>query len=607
MRISADLLYKHLPILLAIIFLLVPGCSSSSMSSSPAPEIISPPLSLTLLHVGDTNSYITPQKMLMKFNGNDTLVSAGGWSMLMSTVEDIRSRESNVMLLHAGGVVGDTIWGMKFGGFTDIDAMNTLQFNAMTLSDSDFANGLSVASSLLKKAAFPILAANINIEGEPSLQRLIKPCTIVTCGDQPVGLIGLVTQDAVIRDSTGRKITFPSPVDAARRYVSELQEKGINKIVVLSHLGYREDVALAQSVGGIDVIIGAHSATFMGESEFEQVGLRPEMPYPTEMKSPSGETVLIAHAWKNNQLLGQLRLNFDERGRISSYQGQPLIPVMNSFQVKDADLGWGYLCSCRSEFSDILNIISNNPGVKLYWENAEMEETMRPYISGISNELNKAVATAAEDMLRGLNCGPGPIIADALLWSARRIEPDTHLAVYDSKKVRTDIFQGEILLSDIYMLVPYQQTLVTMRMDGATLKAMLERGINAHLADGTGPPFYEIAGLKMTLDLSRDAGSRITGLQLQNADGSYTDMNSNSLFTLTMDSSLTEDFIDSMLTNWHWLGPLTEGLKESLKKSFDCRDTHIRDTDALADYLRLQENVRNPAAERTVILPTADK
>jgi len=164
-----------------------------------------------------------------------------------------------------------------------------------------------------------------------------------------------------------------------------------------------------------------------------------------------------------------------------------------------------------------------------------------------------------------------------------------------------------IIPHEVMMKFNGNDTLVTMRMNGATLKAMLEKGIDAHLAAGLQPPFYEISGLRMTVELSRGAGSRITGLQLQNADGSYINIDPNGLYTLATDSSLAGDFIDSLVKNWRWLGPLTDGLKVSLEKSFVCTDAGIRDTDALTDYLRAQKNIRNLTTERMAILPTADK
>ncbi len=99
---------------------------------------------------------------------------------------------------------------------------------------------------------------------------------------------------------------FLSPEESATRYITELNNFGINKIVILSHLGYEHDVTLAKTVPGIDIIVGGHTATFMGGPEFEQIGLKPEMPYPIEVAGPDGGKVLIVHAWEYNRLLGQI-------------------------------------------------------------------------------------------------------------------------------------------------------------------------------------------------------------------------------------------------------------------------------------------------------------
>jgi 5'-nucleotidase len=65
-----------------------------------------------------------------------------------------------------------------------------------------------------------------------------------------------------------------------------LYKEGVNKIIILSHLGYEEDARLARSVAGIDVIIGGHSHTFMGGPGFKLLGLSPQMQYPVELSGP---------------------------------------------------------------------------------------------------------------------------------------------------------------------------------------------------------------------------------------------------------------------------------------------------------------------------------
>lgn len=607
MKLPPRLSYSFLSVLLVIALLIVPACSSRDSDETQLKEIKSAPLSITLLHVGDTNSYVIPHDVMFKFNDRNTLTTAGGWSLLMAAVEDIRNREQNVMLLHAGGVIEGTLWTTKFGGLADMDAMNTLQFNALTPGDNDFSGGPAEASALFKKALFPVLAANIDISREPAFTGLFKPYTVVECGGQLIGVIGLVTPDIMLQSKAGKNIIVLPPVPIARKYVAELNQQGINKIIVLSHLGYPKDLELAGRVNGVDVIVGAHSGTFMGGDEFKQIGLNPSIPYPTEVKDPAGDKVLIVHAWENNQLLGKLNLTFDERGRVTGYNGQPFIPAMPSFQINEEIYGWVHLCSCRPEFNTTMELLAQNQAIKMYWNNGEMDRTLQPYVSEISGELNNIVAIAEEDICRGPNTGPGPIIADAILWSAHKANPDVQIAIYRSDRVRSDIYKGSIIINNVHMLVPYRQTITIMKIYGNVLKSALEKGLDTAIVAGQKPPVFEIAGFKMSVDMSRKAGERITSLQLRNADGSYMDMNRDGLYTLAADDSLAGYIITSTVQDFGWLGPLANNLYDWLKGYFQYNNTIIKDTDAVADYLRVQKNIRNTTDERTTILPAVVK
>lgn len=604
MRLPFKHLYIFLAVVLSAALLLTPACVGPNTAAVQLKEVTSLPLSITLLHVNDTHSYVIPHDIKLRFNDKDTLVTVGGWSLLMAAIEDIRSREQNVVLLHAGDVIEGTIWTTKFGGLTDIDAMNTLQFDALTPGDNEFAKSLAEAAAMIKKAKFPVLAANMDVSHEPSLAGSVKPYTVVESGGQLIGVIGLVNPDIALYGNMGKNIIISAPLDAARKYVSELNDQGINKIIVLSHLGYRADAELAAAVPGIDIIVGGHSATLMGGDEFQQVGLKPEMTYPVEMKGPAGDRVLIVQAWENNQLLGQIKLDFDEKGRIANYSGLPFIVAMNSFQFDEPNYGWLHLCSCRPEFGQILELIAKNTGIKLYWDNAEMSSILQPYISEISAELNTTVGTADEDLSRGFNKGPGPLVADAFLWSARKANPDVQLAIYESSKIRGDIYKGLILANAVHMVLPFRQTLSIITMPGAMLKTMLEEGIDSCIAAGKQPPYYEISGFRITIDMSRKSGDRITRMQLQNADGSYMDMNVDGKYTLAATDSYVET---GMLSVLKYLGPLANNFKGWLKDYYKYANTGIKDVDALTDYLKVQKNVKNVTEERTLIMPSAVK
>ena len=589
--------------MMALLMLLpVFACAPAVPTASQPVGITSLPISLTVLHVNDTHSYVIPHNVLLKIDGKDTVATAGGYSLLNSAVEDIRSQEKNVLLLHAGDVLEGTIWTTRFQGMTDIDAMNAIQFDALELGNHDLSKNVQEAAALVKRARFPVLAANMDLSREPLLSG-VSPYVIYAMDGEKVGIIGLITPYTTFLSNPGKNIVFLPPADTARKCIAELNKMGVNKIIILSHLGYQDDVELAREVAGIDLIVGGHTATFMGGPEFEQIGLKPEMPYPVEVSGPDGGRVLIVQAWESNQLLGRIKLDFDEKGRIVGYKGQPFIFSTNSFAVEDA-WGWSHLCPCRPEYTQIMNAVAKVPGIKIYWNSPDIDAVLQPYVNQVSGELNTLVATADENLLRGLNRGPGPLIADAFLWNAKIINPDVKFAIFDSSNIRSDILKGVILRNDVEMVLALRQNLATMKVKGNVIKMLLEMGIDTHLKVDDPPPCFEISGLRMTIDMNRRSGERITSLQVRQPDGSYTDMDIDDEYTMVTTDYLADRGIQPLINKISWLGPVADNIKSWLKSYLNYTDLNIRDVDAMSNYLGSLVNVKNSTEERTKIIPS---
>jgi 5'-nucleotidase len=589
-----------------ILLLLFTACSPAVQVEKPLKEITSAPLTVTILHVGDTHSYDIPHDIMLKINGTDTLATVGGWTTLMAAVQDIRSREKNILLLHSGDIIEGTIWTTKFGGLADCDAMNTLQFDAMELGNHEFSKGPDEAANLVNRIKFPVLAANLDVSREPALAGKVQPYTAVTFEGQKIGIIGLITPDTAFLDYPGKNIVFLPVEDTARKYIAELNDQGINKIVVLSHLGYESDVSLAKDVPGIDIIVGGHSHTFMGGPEFQQIGLQPEMPYPTELTGPAGDKVLIVHAWDNNQMLGQIKLNFDDKGKIESYSGSPFIYSTNGFKLQDAN-GWNHLCSCMTQYGDIMSVIAKNPEFKIYWNSPDMDQVLQPYVNEVAAEINAVVGTATDNLIRGPNTGPGPIVADAFLWSAQKVNPDVKLALYDTYDVRADIFKGVILANDAYMVLPLRQNLVTITISGSILKTLLEMGVDSHIKINMPPPCFEISGFKMTVDMTRQSGDRISDIQVKNPDGSYTGLDSNAEYTMVTTDYLADKGLAPLVNKLSWLGPLADNVKPWITGYLKYTPLGIRDVDSLIDYIKTQGTIGNIVEERTTVIEPPGK
>ncbi len=133
-------------------------------------------------------------------------------------------------------------------------------------------------------------------------------------------MIGLTTKEASINSSPGPDLTFNDYVESLQPVIAELQDKGVNKIVLLSHIGYADDQTLAAAIDGVDVIVGGHSHTLLSNTDEAASG-----PYPTVVKSPSGDPVLIVSAEAYGKYLGELDVTFDDAGVPVKWDGAPIL------------------------------------------------------------------------------------------------------------------------------------------------------------------------------------------------------------------------------------------------------------------------------------------
>ena len=114
--------------------------------------------------------------------------------------------------------------------------------------------------------------------------------------------------------------------------VAELQAKGLNKIIFLSHAGYEKNLEIAEKVSGIDVIITGDTHYLLGES-YTEYGLKPVAEYPKKIMSPAGEPVYVAEAWCYSHMVGNMKVKFDDKGEKSELQGkerEDIIKYVNS-------------------------------------------------------------------------------------------------------------------------------------------------------------------------------------------------------------------------------------------------------------------------------------
>jgi 5'-nucleotidase len=591
--------------------------AAPAKAAEPAkPAVDSNPLEVSLFHVNDTHAKLDPTLAEFKVDisdslkGKRTFLEVGGFPQLWSAIEKLRAESKNSLFLHAGDVFQGTLYFTQFEGKADLDFLNAMKLDGMTLGNHEFDKGPATLAAFASGASFPVVCANVDVSADKSLSSLIKPYAIKNVDKARIGLIGLITPDTPYISSPGKTVVFKDPVESAQKYVKELEAQGVNKIVVLSHMGYENDKVLASKVAGIDVIIGGHSHSLLGD--FKDFGKTADGPYPTAVKAPDGNDVLIATSWQWANAVGVLKLSFDASGKVVKYVGEPKLPAgLEKGRVYDLPDAAGKLK--RVEFTrnnDGLYLAREYDGKayagvpkdpapyyaalkalsakfaadkRLLFVEAKPEGVakLKPYAASL-NELKKKVATkAAEELKRFNNVGPGPIIADSMLWKT-----GAEIAIMNPGGVRVDLVSGDISVAQVYELQPFANTLMTMELTGdEVVKTLEDMSDFCIVSYGKKPDtaYVYVAGVKMTLMVNQPVGSRVKDVMVKKADGSFAPIDSAKKYKVVVNN-----FMGTGGDKNFTLGKISGDRKY---------DTGFIDSEAMLDYV-LGKTLKNSGEER---------
>src|SRR5215203_2288973 len=253
---------------------------------------------ITILHTNDTHSQIDP------LPENDKNAGKGGVARRATLVKRIRKENPNTLLIDAGDVLQGTPYFNFYKGEVEYKAMSAIGYDAGTLGNHEFDNGVEALAAALKFANFEFVSANYEVKGT-ALEGRVKRYVVKTVGGIRIGLFGLgISPVALITPANFKGITYIDPVIAAREVVKKLREEERCALVVcMSHLGYNEDNQRGDSfvvsqVDGIDFIASGHTHTFMEQ--------------PVTQTQPCGAQTLIFQVGKSGIYVG--RVDFTFRG-----------------------------------------------------------------------------------------------------------------------------------------------------------------------------------------------------------------------------------------------------------------------------------------------------
>ncbi|MDD6252553.1 MAG: bifunctional metallophosphatase/5'-nucleotidase [Candidatus Cryptobacteroides sp.] len=220
---------------------------------------------LVVLHFNDTHSHLEPVR-----SGEEA--GHGGVIERAAYVDSVRTAvgRRNVLLLHAGDFSQGTSYFTLLKGDVEIDLINAMKYDAVTLGNHEFDNGLDELARRLKFLKCPVVCANYDFSLF-ELGRYVKPYVIVRKAGMKIGIFGLLTDITTVVDRTiADRIPKLDDVETANKWADYLKNtEKCDMVVALTHLGFSgekfTDPDLVKATRNIDLVVGGHSHTFLKE------------------------------------------------------------------------------------------------------------------------------------------------------------------------------------------------------------------------------------------------------------------------------------------------------------------------------------------------------
>lgn len=429
-------------------------------------------VTLTLLHTNDTHSRIE--------SFTDTILQ-GGVARRKTLIEQVRTEagDANTLLVDAGDFSQGTTFYNAWEGSESIMAMNDMHYDAATLGNHEFDLGpgrlaralkgetisIAGASYATETPAFPVVATNLDISGEPVLKGLLRKYAIIEKGGEKYGVLGIDTSDLPVISNLGDKVKVLDYVKSVNAGAALLKSLGINKIILLSHYGYGVDITKAKDLSGVDIIVSGHDHALLGDAatvdaattsgNYSQ-GKYVVGAYPTEKTDRDGNKVLVVSDYEWGRWLGRLEVSFDAEGHVISGTNKSMF-VDGRTVAEDVGLA-AKVATYKAPvaaFSDVL--------------------------IGSSSMLFSAARGTASPFSVGVRSGEtllGNLVLD-LMQAATKMSDNAVAAFSNGGGLRADIVAGDVTFGQALSVLPFGNTLYVMDLTGQDVVDLLEMSANS--------------------------------------------------------------------------------------------------------------------------------
>lgn len=455
-------------LLYAVFILLIFGCSCSQ-NSNDIPQ--SDNFSLQILHFNDIHSSESFNIEITAADTN-TAASAGGWPRFIQAVSSTETSPYKEIIF-AGDVFqqGYPLFTYTNGRY-DYDMLCRVSPTIITLGNHElYETDTGVLNSFFdyiiqgkNNCSFDIVLANVKFDNE-TIQNEIKPYIIKEYGQNKAAYFGLTTNETGMNNIKGMQIY--DPYETAKEIIGQLKNAGINKIIAVTHLGIEQDKKLAEMFPDIDLIVGGHTHTVLGD--YSALNIKSyDKNYPVKVNN--GLSYIVTAGYQG-LILGNINVSFNKDGQISLNESKPKM-LLNPF-----------------DNSSLNDEISRYDSFLLIEENTDALTEIENIYSSISLDMNKPVGETL-DTLYTLKANPdydyndhyasslGSVLSKSLYTAAQTLNYQVDAAFINTGSLRVNIPKGTITYGLINQAAPYANDLYFVEIYGKDIITYAETYIS---------------------------------------------------------------------------------------------------------------------------------
>ena len=472
---------------------------------------------------------VTKKADIISFNDYHGIVEENGKDIgiakFVGAIKAYKKENPNTVVVSAGDMYqGTAISNLNYGAPIN-DMVKLLEVPVSAVGNHEFDWGTDRIAKWAKDAGFDFLASNIYDKATGKPVEWAKPYKIIDVNGLKIGFIGLATPETAFKTkpTNVENLEFKKPEEAAKEWTAklksgELPEGKADVVIALTHLGSEQDsktkeitgeaADLAKADTGLDAIISGHTHMTVAGTV---------------------NNIPIVQGYKQGRGYGKLQIAYNTKTNKAS-----IVP----------------------------SYVDLSKDVKTLPVDADAKAIVDKYVKASAPLLNEVIATTDKDLTHDKS---GASILGEWTCEVMAKASGSQIAITNGGGLRTSIKKGNITVGDLYQVMPFDNTLVTMDLKGSDLKANIEHGI-----DNKEVGWVQISGVMVKYDMNKPEGNRIVEMKL--TDGTPVDMNK-------YYKVVTNDFMKD------------GGDKYDFKNAKNMVDTNIPIRDALIKELKAVKNL----------------